>query len=200
LTKAALAEPIAVSYHAVRRGLAALARPVSAARCVVLGGGAIGLTSALVLAMLGAGDIQVAETNAMRRATVEKAGPFRTYAPGEAGEPAESSIDLIIDAVGIDATRAASCRLAKPGGAIVHIGLPPGVGSLDVRKITLQEIAFLGTYCYTISDYRETVAALAAGRFGALNWYEERPLKEGPRAFDDLDNGRVAAAKIVLRP
>jgi len=29
---------------------------------------------------------------------------------------------------------------------------------------------------------------------------EERPLSEGQRAFRDLDEGKVAAAKIVLRP
>jgi hypothetical protein len=28
---------------------------------------------------------------------------------------------------------------------------------------------------------------------------EQRPLAEGPQAFRDLDQGRVAAAKIVLR-
>lgn len=200
IEKAALAEPMAVSYHAVQRGVRALPRPLSAARCVVMGGGAIGLCAALVLAMEGAAEILVAETNPLRHATVERAGPFKIYVPGAAGVPAASSIDFVLDAVGADGTRAEACRLVKPGGVIVHVGLLPGSGGIDIRKITLQEVTLVGTYCYSMLDFRETVAALASGRLGALDWLEERPLADGVRAFQDLDAGRTAAAKIVLRP
>jgi threonine dehydrogenase-like Zn-dependent dehydrogenase len=50
-TKAALTEPLAVCLHAVNHGARHLAGPVSAARCVVLGAGAIGLGCSLVLVM-----------------------------------------------------------------------------------------------------------------------------------------------------
>jgi threonine dehydrogenase-like Zn-dependent dehydrogenase len=196
---AALAEPIAVAWHAVKLGAGLLARPLAACRVVVLGGGAIGVTAALVARLFGAGDIRIGETNALRRATIEAAG-FTAYAPGAPEAPAENSADLVIDAVGAAATRAAACRLARPGAVIVHAGLLPGHDGLDIRKLTLQEIIFTGTYCYTPTDFAETVAALAAGRFGALDWYEERPLAEGARAFADIDAGTIAAAKIVLRP
>ncbi len=200
VAKAALAEPVAVSYHAVNRGLAALARPASSARAVVLGGGAIGLAAALVLAMSGTGGIAVVETNAARRATVVRSGPFEAHDPASAGGPPDGGADIVIDAVGADATRAAACRLVKPGGVIVHVGLLPGAGGLDIRRITLQEITLIGTYCYTMADFRETVAALAAGRLGALDWFEQRPLADGASAFADIDAGRAGAAKIILRP
>jgi len=198
--QAALAEPVAVSYHAVNHGARLLARPLSGSRCVVLGGGAIGLAAALVLAMQGAAEIHVGEPKAARRATVARAGAFSCYAPGGAGEPADSSVDLVIDAVGAAATRAAASRMIRPGGVIVHAGLLPGLDGLDVRKITLQEVIFTGTYCYTPTDFREVVAALAAGRLGDLSWYEERPLADGARAFADIDAGTLAAAKLILIP
>lgn len=200
ITKAALAEPMAVSYHAVQLGLRISPRPGSTLSAVVLGGGAIGLCAALVLAMEGVGRIAVGEPNAARRATVERSGRFAAYAPGAAAEPAAGSVDLVIDAVGAERTREAACRLVRPGGVIVHIGLLPGHGGLDVRKLTLQEVTFVGSYCYTMVDFRETVTALASGLLGALDWFEERPLSEGAGAFADLDAGRTAAAKIVLRP
>ncbi len=200
IRKAALAEPMAVAYHAVSLGLQRAPRPASSLTCAVIGGGAIGLCSALVLAMSGAARITVCEPNSARRDTVMRAGPFDTYAPGGADEPTESSVDLVVDAVGADVTRQAACRLARPGGTIVHIGLLPGSGGLDVRKITLQEISLVGTYCYTMVDFSETVRALASGQLGALDWFEERPLIEGPQAFADLDRGTTAAAKIILRP
>jgi threonine dehydrogenase-like Zn-dependent dehydrogenase len=200
IVRAALAEPLAVSYHAVNLGLARLRRPSSSARCAVLGSGAIGLGAALVLAMAGAASVAIAEPNAGRRATAAAAGQFACYAPGAADEPAPASMDLVIDAVGAAATRAAACRLVKPGGVIVHVGLLPGADGLDVRRITLQEITFVGTYCYTPLDFRETVAAMGAGRLGPLDWFEERALAEGQAACQAIDAGQVTAAKVILRP
>jgi threonine dehydrogenase-like Zn-dependent dehydrogenase len=200
IVKAALAEPVAVSYHAVQLGLKASARPAASLTAVVMGGGAIGLASALVLAMSGCNRIHVAEPNAARRETVGKSGPFIPYAPGSKVEPEEGTVDLVIDAVGADKTREASCRLVRPGGVIVHIGLLPGSGGIDVRKLTLQEVTFIGSYCYTMVDFRETVSALASGQLGSLDWCEERPLRDGAAAFRAIDEGKTAAAKIILRP
>lgn len=199
-TRAALSEPVAVGWHAARIGVAALYRPLATADCVVLGGGAIGLAAALVLSHFGAHNVAVAEPSALRRRTVAAAGVLCPYAPGDASEPAGGSADLIIDAVGANATRAAASRLVKPGGVIVHAGLLPGAEGFDVRKITLQEVTVIGTYCYTHIDFMDAFEALAAGQLGALGWVAERPLAEGWQAFRDLDAGTVAAAKIVLRP
>ena len=86
--KAALAEPLAVSYHAVNQGARLLGRPLSGADCLVLGGGAIGLGSALVLAMHGARTIALAEPNAARRAAIAKSvAGIRCFAPDEEGDP-----------------------------------------------------------------------------------------------------------------
>jgi len=198
--KAALAEPVAVSYHAVLLGLRAARRPATGLMCVVLGGGAIGLAAALVLKMMGSERISIAEPSAARRDTASRAGPFDVYAPGGMYDPCAHSIDLVIDAVGAPSTREAASRLVAPGGVIVHIGLLPGSGGIDIRKLTLQEVSFVGSYCYTMVDFRETVSALASGQLGNLDWFEERPLHEGSAAFEDLDHGRTAAAKIILRP
>ncbi len=200
MAQAALAEPIAVAWHAARLGVSRLARPTATSRCVVLGGGAIGLATALVLSHFGAKDVLVAEMNPLRRQTVLDAGPLRCYHPGSDADPADSTIDLVVDAVGASATRSAACRLVRPGGVIVHAGLLPGTEGLDIRKITLQEITVMGTYCYTPVDFMETVAALAAEQLGPLGWMVQRPLSDGWQAFRDLDAGSVAAAKIVLTP
>lgn len=196
--EAALAEPVAVAFHAIYLGARLLARPMPGLLCVVLGGGAIGLAAMLVLRQAGAGEAWLVEPNPARRATAERAGLSRCRAPGEGLE--EGSCDLVIDAVGAAATRASACRLARPGGVIVHAGLLPGVDGLDLRRLTLQEITFTGTYCYTPGEFRTVVGLLGDGRLGALDWLETRPLAEGGRAVAELDAGSVAAAKIVLIP
>lgn len=82
----------------------------------------------------------------------------------------------------------------------MHIGLMDNEGGMDVRRLTLQEITFIGTYTYTPVDMRVTLRKLHAGAFGDLAWLEQRPLSAGAAAFDDLLHGRTAAPKIVLRP
>ena len=127
-----------------------------------------------------------------------KSGDFRAYDPTSAAGP--DAPDLIIDGVGIEATRAAASANVRPGGVIVHIGLGSAAGGLDIRRMTLQEITFIGTYTYTMQDFRDTAAAIYDGRLGALNWPEFRPLSDGASAFEDLSAGRVASPKIILVP
>ena len=195
--KAALAEPIACGWHAVRLARNILDRQIEEARCLVIGGGAIGLGAALVLAASGAAEIRIAETNPARRAIVEKAGDFRVFDPETT--PVDA-VDLVVDGVGFAATRAAACAAVRPGGVIAHIGLGSADGGLDIRRITLQEITFIGTYTYSPKDFRDTAKAMFDGRLGALDWAEARPLSSGQQAFSDIRAGRVAAPKIILVP
>jgi threonine dehydrogenase-like Zn-dependent dehydrogenase len=136
----------------------------------------------------------------LRQTMLRETEGLAVYAPGSAGEPGDNSTDLVIDAVGANATRAASCRMVRPGGVIVHVGLLPGQDGLDVRKITLQEITLTGSYCYTPVDFAQTLHALAMQRLGSLGWSTCRPLSEGAAAFAGIDAGTEAAAKVVLLP
>lgn len=194
--RAALAEPLACGWHAVSRAERVLDRPLGAARCTILGGGAIGLGAALVLQARGAASITIVETHPGRRARLAAAGPFVVAAPEDALDEAE----VVVDAFGGVRSREAASRLVRPGGVVVHIGLAEAAGGLDIRRFTLQDVSFLGSYTYTALDFEETVAALVAGRMGALDWVETRPLGFGPKAFADLVAGRVASPKVILQP
>ncbi|MFN3824466.1 MAG: zinc-binding dehydrogenase [Pseudorhodobacter sp.] len=199
LRHAALAEPVAVSWHAVRIGLDRLAEAPQGQRVLVQGGGAIGLAAALVARHLGVAELWLAEPHEGRRAMAGAEGGIRVFDPLSPGAgPGESGVDLVIDAVGARATREAASRLVRPGGVIVHVGLLPGGDGFDLRRITLQEITVTGSYCYTPEDFAAALAALASGALGPLGWAEPRPMAEGAAAFDDLDSGRVEVAKIVL--
>ncbi len=194
--RAALAEPLAVGWHAVRLGRDAL-RSSPADTALVIGGGAIGVAAAVCLLAQGIADVTLVEPNGLRRDYLDLGRGVAVMAPDEI---AGHRFDMILDCVGIDATRATASGAVRPGGAIVHVGLGGGTGGLDIRRMTLHEIAFIGTYTFTARDFRDTCAAMFAGRLGALDWYETRPLAEGARAFADIRAGRVAAPKIVLTP
>lgn len=197
---AALCEPIACGWHAVRLAGEASSRTLADCRTLVLGGGAIGLGAALVLKMRGAKEIWIAETNAARHVALNSAGEFRVFNPLTDNGPEAGSMDIVIDAVGFAATRRAACAHVRSGGVIMHIGLGEAEGGIDVRRLTLQEITFIGTYTYTSADFVDTGRALFAGRLGKLDWIEVRGLDEGPSAFADIHSARATAPKIILRP
>ncbi|MGC6454761.1 MAG: alcohol dehydrogenase catalytic domain-containing protein [Candidatus Puniceispirillaceae bacterium] len=191
---AALAEPLAVAVRTV--GLAERGGAARDSRSVILGGGAIGLLCAQVMKAGGYAPPRIAETNSLRRTMLEGLGLGTTYDPREEG-PEEGRVDLVIDAVGMGATRAAASMMVRPGGVIVHVGLQDNEPGLDTRRITLQEIAFLGAYCYRDEDFAEALALLTSGKVSGEGWAEIRPLDDGAEAFIDIDQGR-APPKIIL--
>lgn len=195
---AALAEPLACGWHAVRLGLETLGAGSGAERILVIGGGAIGLAASLSLAARGLRDVVVLEPAPPRRSFLENRCGQNAVAPDEL-DP-ESLFDMVVDAVGYEATRAEASRRARPGGVIVHIGLGSAEGGLDVRRMTLHEIAFVGTYAYANQDFSETARAMFDGRLGPLDWTETRPLEAGSEAFADIRRGETAAPKIILKP
>jgi len=196
---AALTEPAATAVHAVNLAVQVAHRAIGESRALVIGGGSVGLFAALALKDLGTREIHLAETNALRRATVERTQCCRVFDP--ITDPArDSAFEIVVDAVGGRLTREAAIGAVRPGGVVMHIGLLDNEGGIDVRRMTLQEITLIGTYTYTPADLRVTVDKLHSGAFGDLGWVEQRSLSDGAKAFDDLLHGRTAAPKIVLRP
>lgn len=191
---AALVEPLACAVHAVRLAVKADDPNTS---IVILGGGAIGLLAGLVFRIEGAVDIKIAETNAFRREMLNGLGHLHAIDPMQ--KPVQTgSADIVLDAVGSAITRAESSRIAKPGGQIVHIGLQDNLAGLDTRRLTLQEINFQGTYCYTKVDFQAALQLLADGDISRQGWSDIRPLDQGAGAFMDVHNG-TAPPKIILQ-
>ncbi len=196
LEKASLAEPVAVGWHAVRLGLEAL-RGDRATTALVIGGGAIGVASAISLIAQGVSDVTVIEPNALRRDYLDLGAHVSVLTPDQIDG---MLFDISVDCVGYDATRATASASTRPGGVILHVGLGGGTAGLDIRRVTLQEISFIGTYTYTAQDFRDTCAAMFDGRLGPLDWTETRPLEDGASAFAQIRKGLIAAPKIILKP
>ncbi|MEO0327466.1 MAG: alcohol dehydrogenase catalytic domain-containing protein [Pseudomonadota bacterium] len=191
--EAALAEPLAVAVHAVKLGIVRMGD--RNAPTLIQGGGAIGLLCALVLQNYGFSNVTIAETNALRRNLLGEVTQATPLDPIN-GEP-ETPFDLIFDCVGSAHTRKAASAMVNPGGTIIHVGLQDNDPGLDTRRLTLQEIAFIGTYCYTNADFSEALELLAKGNISRQGWSEIRPLSQGGSGFEDIHNNR-AVPKIIL--
>lgn len=196
---AALTEPAATAVHAINLSMRALQRPIQECRVLVLGGGAIGMLSALLLKHYGVGDLTVAEVNPLRRQALERHATCNTINPIDE-QPSENAYEFVMDCVGAAVTRNTALAAVKPGGVVMHVGLQDWASEIDMRKLTLAEITLLGTYTYSTVDLQATVNLLARNAFGDLSWVESRSLDEGPQAFMDLHAGKTAAAKVLLKP
>jgi len=198
LEKASLTEPVACGWHAVRLARNALNAELTDTRCLVIGGGAIGVGAAFSLICCGATDVTVLEANKIRCEYLARTTDLLVIDPGDA--KADAEFDLVIDGVGFVQTRYTASKAVRPGGVIMHIGLGTAEGGLDIRKMTLQEVTFIGTYTYTNADFRATAQAIFDGKLGRLDWFETSPLSQGAKAFENIRQGIVQAPKIILKP
>ena len=198
INEAPIAEPTAVALHAVNLGEKQIIKSMKDTKALIIGGGAIGLLSGLILSKIkNCKNIIIVEQNLKRLKECAK------YLDAEAVNPGSKAIqdnyfDIVFDTVGMTVTRKQAIKSVKPGGIIIHIGLTEAEGSFDFRKTTLQEVTFIGTYCYTNKDFEETISILDSKKIGSLNWIEYRKLQEGALAFKEIHNGLCTAPKIVL--
>jgi len=198
MKEAPIAEPCAVALHAVELGEKNLFKPINESKALVIGAGAIGLLCGLIVSKLkNCKDIIIVEPNDKRLKESLKHLDADGFKPNSKNLYADS-FDIVFDTVGLEATRKQAIHSVKPGGIIIHIGLTQPSGTFDFRKTTLQEITFIGTYCYTNNDFEKTLNILNNKQIGNLEWIEYRKLQDGPLAFKEIHNGSCSSPKIIL--
>ena len=121
---AALTEPAATALHALNLSLRALARPLPECSTLILGGGAIGMLAALLVKSYGGHALVVAETNPLRRASIDRAVGCRSYDPRDGDGPTIPCIPAIIIAR----------RLAR--GESLGAGASPCVGMMTLEEFS----------------------------------------------------------------
>ncbi len=193
----ALVEPIATPLHGIHRALPALARPLPEAKCLVLGGGAIGFIAALLLRRYGAADLTVVEPNAARRELVARYA--RCTVADVAPAPPRDAYEFVFDAVGSEATLATAIASVRRGGVIAEVGLNDAAVTLDVQRFVRSGITLVGGANYPTIELVAAVRLIDAGLFADLDWVEVRSLAEGPQVFESLVAGHPYP-KVVLRP
>ena len=198
MKEAPIAEPTAVALHAVELGEKKLSKSLTNSKALVIGGGAIGLLCGLILDKIKhCKEIVIIEPNEKRLEECSKYLDATTTKP-DSKSLINDKFDIVFDTVGMETTRQQAIKVVKAGGIIIHIGLKEPSGSFDFRKTTLQEITFIGTYCYTNKDFEKTISILANKKIGSLDWIEYRKLKDGSSAFKQIHDGSCSSPKIIL--
>jgi alcohol dehydrogenase len=197
--RAALTEPVAVGLHAINLARKSLLRPLAECKALVIGGGAIGFLAAAGLKAYGCRDLVLAEPNPQRRKTAGKYIGCGTLDPRERAAEADA-FDLVIDAVGSQASIGAAMKAARRGGVISEVGLHDHDLTIDLQKLVRTQVTLVGAANYPTTELRAAVKLLTSGMLGDLSFIELRPLEDGPRSFAEMADGKVATPKIILLP
>jgi len=194
---ALLNEPLAVSYHALQFV------PGDAKTLAIVGGGTIGQCLAAVAKVLGRFEqVVVMEPVEEKRRLAERTGavaipPDQSHLlrllPGGA--------DASVEAVGVEATVQSALEAIRPGGTLVLLGNLAKTVSLPLQHISSNEKHLVGTYGFSLADFKQVVAWINEGRFDLAPMVTGRlSLEEAPAAFADLASGRRQAVKLVVEP
>ena len=192
---AVLAEPVATCIHAFR--LSPLVLPGTV---VILGAGTIGMLAAIVARLHGAGRIVVSETSEERRSW---AAPLAdaVVEPGVLEQAVGAGADLVVDAVGADATRAASVSLLRPGGCALWLGMHDAKATIPAFDLVVREQSIRGSFAYTDADFARAVELLSEHPQAFRLPMRTCSLEEGAVVFDALVAGATGGfVKASLAP
>lgn len=198
LELAALAEPLAVAAHDVRRG-----RIVAGEKVLVVGGGPIGLLVALVAQSKGA-DVLISEPSEYRRALAERLG-LGTQDPGSADTvetvetwTAGAGADASFEVSGAPAGLHAAIHALRVRGRLVVVAIHSQPVATDLFRVFWRELELIGARVYERQDFEEAVALLGSGKLPLADLISSvEPLERTAAAFTSLESG-AGVMKVLI--
>lgn len=169
--QAAMAEPVSVAVHAVRK-----ARITAGARVLITGAGPIGVLNAQVAKAFGAAEVVISDPVAHRRTFAASHGADRVVDPAQFDfAEYDEYFDAYIDASGNARAIVDAIPTVRPGGSAVLVGMGGDRLEVPIALIQHREINLTGTFRYVntwptsielISSGVVQVDELVTGRYG----------------------------------
>jgi len=197
----ALVEPMAVGYHAVRRG-----QPRPEDRVLVIGGGPIGQACLLAARRLGVQALALSDVSPSRRDLCARLGaevvdPSAGNLPKAVADRLSGPATLVVDAVGLSPTVADAMAASGLGSRIVLVGMGSPRLELSAYALSTEERALIGSFTYSAAEFADTAEWVGTVPDGIDALIDGRVGWEGaPQSFDDLARGRSTASKILVFP
>lgn len=199
----AMVEPTAVGLHAAHLGRIAVGDDV-----LVIGGGIIGLVSAMFAKLEGASRVILTETNEERgRKSVKLGVADEWYNALDSDlvpkmmEKTHGGFDVVIECVGNSAAVNSAITLVKPGGIVVLVGVATdAVPTYTVMAVT-KELVVQGAIAYTYGEFKSCIDLIADRKLNVMKFVDDVvPLDGVQKAYERLTNGKDSAIKIIVDP
>ncbi|KAI9021306.1 sorbitol dehydrogenase-2-like protein [Hyaloraphidium curvatum] len=167
--EAAMVEPFAVAFHAVKR-----AGVKAGDNVLIVGAGPIGVLALLAARTFGPKRIVVTDVNQQRLATAKGFGADATAEGAEVPADAAAKAlvhfggelpEVVIDAAGHESTLATALHAVRPGGVVTVVGVARPAVSLPYLVFVPKEIDLRSAYYYgKPSDYPGALALVQSGK------------------------------------
>ncbi|AKK27856.1 MULTISPECIES: 2,3-butanediol dehydrogenase [Mycobacteriaceae] len=203
--QAAVVEPIASAYHAVRRSRLAAGETV-----FIAGAGPIGLALVQFALAVGASQVIVSEVSASRRAAAQQIGatcvidplaedPLEVVATSTTGH----GIDVSFDAAGVQPALDVALAVLRPRGRLIVVAIWEGPAGIDINRNVMREAQIGFSFCYEAQwQVPEILDLIATGAINPSDLItDELPLDAVvSRGFEELRANRDAHIKILIDP
>ncbi|SBS77736.1 putative zinc-containing alcohol dehydrogenase [uncultured Mycobacterium sp.] len=205
LQEAALTEPTAVAFHAVRRAELLLGETV-----LVLGAGALGLTVIQCARAAGAARIYVTEPSRVRGNLARDLGATLVLDPHEPGTTARIleetrgvGVDVVFHVAGSVEAFTQGLDCLRKQGRFMEMSSWAGPASLDVNRHLLKETQLRMVFGYDMfDDFPAVLALMADGKIALTPQITTRiPLDSAvEEGLNGLLEAREGLIKVLVRP
>lgn len=196
----AMTEPTAVGLHAVH-----LANIKVGDKVLVIGGGIIGLVSAMFAKMNGASLVVVSETNESRGEKAVKLNVADEWIDAKNEETVNiltsKEFDVVIECCGNAIAVNTALNVVKPGGTVVLVGV--SMESINVYSIlaVMRELTLKGAIAYTFDEFNTCLELMSKKQIDVLKFVDDIvSLEEVQASYERLTSGVDGAIKILVDP
>jgi L-iditol 2-dehydrogenase len=198
--EAAMIEAVSVALHAV-----SLVKVAPQNNALVVGAGMIGLLIVQALHAAGCTHIYASDVDQTRLNLAQEFGAVGLRAgPGLAAQVKEitngAGMDIVVEAVGINATVLAAIDSVRKGGEVVLVGNVSAEVTLPLQKVVTRQIRLQGS-CASAGEYPKAIALMSSGAIRVKPLITAiAPLEDGPQWFERLYAREPNVMKVVLAP
>ncbi len=200
----AMVEPAAVAYRAVN-----ISGIKKGDKCLVIGGGIIGLLTAMFLKLRGASYVGLTETNKLRGARSVDTGVADEwfYALEEVidnkimARTDNIGYDVVCDCAGNSITLSNAINYTRPNGNLIMEGISLGAVSVPLVSATMKEINIKGSIAYKKEEFDDVIELLKNKKIDLERFIDDIvTLEDVQKSFERLTSGTDAAVKILVDP
>ncbi len=199
----AMVEPTAVGLHAVH-----LANISVGDEVLVVGGGIIGLVSAMFAKLEGASRVVLTETNPKRGANAVELGVADEWYNATDEESLNKLIaetnggfDIVLECVGNSPAVNSAISMTKPGGKVLLVGVATDAIPTYTVMAVMKELMVQGAIAYTKDEFQTCIDLMANKKIDVMKFVSDTiSLEETQKAYERLTSGNDDAIKILVDP
>lgn len=199
----AMVEPTAVGLHAIH-----LADIKVGAKVLVIGGGIIGLVSAMFAKMEGASYVALSETNKARGEKAVKLGVADEWFDAKDTKMVEKALqktnggfDIVIECCGNSPAVGSSLMTVEPGGTVVLVGVSLGTVTIPTVVGVMKELTIKGAIGYTKEEFQTCIDLIATKKADVFKFIDDIvSLEDVQKSYERLTSGTDDAVKILVDP